>query len=273
MVKTRLNILGIALILYFSGVVYASGTCNILELNSDTMYCKYNRYKVWVSCELKLPILSKSSITSDIGNKDTSSRAYKLDPSASALSCQQSSNDTYSSFKKGFDVGHLTPIDIFDDNIVDALQTNYMTNMVPQASSFNRTGAWKRTETLTECYRDDEELTILAGILVGNNTSNDHYADSHQVIQTPDHLWKLIFLHESQKYDLWIIPNHDSSKAKNLPEFRQNIDVLLQSLKSEHGSRYNLVVEEISNIRALVSPGESGRKELVYNSNCHKRKG
>ncbi|MEZ8282124.1 DNA/RNA non-specific endonuclease [Vibrio splendidus] len=104
-------------------------------------YCSYDRFSVWLSCSQKAATLSMALIGTDNGSENTSNRRYFLDETAKKIQCQQSSKNTYSSSVKGYDVGHLIAIVHFDDNQIEANQTNVMVNMVPQAKSFNRNGA------------------------------------------------------------------------------------------------------------------------------------
>lgn len=218
---------------------------------TNTAYCEYERFSVWLSCKQNAAVLSMAKIGPDQGNDNTTNRSYFLDESATALSCQQSSDKTYASQQKGYDVGHLIPIDHFDDNQAQALQTNTMVNMVPQAKSFNRNGAWKKTESLTECYRDEESLTpltVFAGVIYGNDSSNDFYTQSHGLPETPDYLWKLIYSPKANKYDLWVMKNSDDSKASTLSTSRRTIESLIELLNGENGIHYSPVISELLKI-------------------------
>lgn len=48
-------------------------------VNPKFIQCDYKKYSVIVSCSLKLPLMSWTSIDKDIGDVDTSSRNYRLD--------------------------------------------------------------------------------------------------------------------------------------------------------------------------------------------------
>lgn len=238
----------------------------------DVAHCTYERFEVWLSCEQKAAVLSMAEIAVDKGSENTSNRNYFLDESAAALSCQQTSDDSYASHHKGFDVGDLIAIDHFDDNKSQALQTNTMVNMVPQATSFNRNGAWKKTESLTECYRDDEHLaplSVYAGAIYGNNASNDFYTQSHGLPETPDFLWKLIYSRKANQYDIWVMANSNASKAATLPSSRRTIASLMKILADEKEAHYQPVIEILSNIKAL-SPEHI---EIKNNPRCRRRIG
>jgi endonuclease G len=239
---------------------------------NDIAYCSYKRFDVWLACRQRGAILATAELGPDSGSEDTSNRNYFLDQTASELACQQWSDSTYASHHKGYDVGHLIAIDHFDDSYVDALETNVMVNMVPQATSFNRNGAWKKTESLTECFRDEKSygsLTIYAGVIYGNDISNDYYSVSHGLPNTPDYLWKLIFFNRINSYDLWVMSNKDESTAKTLSQSRRTIDSLIQTLEGEGESYYNPVIFELLKIR-VKKPKQI---ELKNNSHCRQRIG
>jgi endonuclease G len=244
----------------------------VKSTSTNIAYCEYERFSIWVSCQQKAALLSMAQIDIDNGKEDTSSRKYYLDESASKLDCQQTSDKTYASQKKGFDVGHLIAIDHFDDNKIQALQTNTMVNMVPQAESFNRNGAWKKTESLTECYRDDVELTpltVLAGVIFGNDPSNDFYSQSHGLPETPDYLWKLIYSATSKSYDLWVMKNSNESKTSTLPMSRRTISSLITLLEGENEQHYIPVIAELLKI-SVKNPEQI---ELKNNPKCRGRIG
>ena len=117
--------------------------------------CTYARFTTWLSCDQRATVMSFHSLGADTGSADTRSRSYKVDDDPALVGCQQSSSNTYASVLRGYDVGHMSAINHFDDNQAAALETNHMTNLLPQASSFNQRGAWRETEKLVECYRDE----------------------------------------------------------------------------------------------------------------------
>jgi endonuclease G len=248
-----------------------NANCVKAEVN-NIAFCEYSRFSVWLSCTQKAAVLSMAKIGVDTGSESTKSRNYFLDESAKTLSCQQTSDATYASHTKGFDVGHLIAIDHFDDNKSQALETNTMVNMVPQAKSFNRNGAWKKTESLTECYRDDPELTplsVYSGVIYGNDTSNDFYSQSHGLPETPDFLWKLLYSESSNKYDLWIMENADTSTVSTLRNSRRSIDSLITNLEGENELHYLPVISEL----LKISVREPEQIELINNPQCRRRIG
>lgn len=98
-----------------------------------------------------------------------------------------------------------------------------MTNILPQAANMNR-GAWKRTETITECYRDIDELLIIGGVIWGKNRKNDYFTKSHGVA-TPEAFWKLI-VRGKDRVIAWIVPNTQAAKYKQLDAYLVSVEEL-----------------------------------------------
>ena len=247
--------------------------CIKSENYPNTAECSYEAFKVLLSCKHNAAVLSiAENVGEDNGNKNTSSRNYKLDETASALNCQQKTSARYASVNSDYDVGHLTAIDLFDYDKTIALQTNVMTNMIPQASSFNRSGSWKRTETLAECYRDEEgyaPIQVLSGVIFGNDTTNDLFSVSHDLPSTPDYLWKLIYSESMGIYDAWVMPNANTSKASTLHSSRRTLISLITLLNAQNDSAYKPTLDflkKIQNTKPVF-------KELNWNARCHQRRG
>ena len=133
-------------------------------------------------------------------------KSFHIDPNV-ASSCQQLSAKTYKKKGQRYDRGHLVPANHLDYSKVAIRQSNFMTNILPQAANMNR-GAWLLTEEITECYRDIDELLIIGGVLWGNNPNDDFFTESHGV-KTPDAFWKVII--RNDRTIAWIIPNNAES--------------------------------------------------------------
>ena len=91
-------------------------------------------------------------------------KSFHVDPNVSS-SCQQLSAKTYKQKGQRYDRGHLVPANHLDYSKVTIRQSNFMTNILPQAANMNR-GAWLLTEEITECYRDIDELLIIGVYVV-----------------------------------------------------------------------------------------------------------
>ena len=130
-------------------------------------------------------------------------------------SCQQTSTKSYQEPEQRYDRGHLVPANHLDYSKKAIKQSNYMTNILPQAANMNR-GAWLLTEEITECYRDIDELLIIGGVIWGYNPDDDFYIGSHGV-GTPDYFWKVIVRNNS--VIAWIVPNVGTATRKCLDSY------------------------------------------------------
>ena len=171
----------------------------------------YEGFTVWLDCKERAPIKFRYNAQRDNGN----AKRYKkflLDPGVPA-ECQQTSTASYG---KGYDRGHQVPANHLDFSEKAIMQSNYMTNILPQTSQMNR-GAWLVTEEIIECYRDIDELLVLGGVVWGNSSENDLFLETHGV-RTPAAFWKVIIRGSagSEKVIAWIVPNTKDAGKKNI---------------------------------------------------------
>lgn len=199
----------------------ASSTTNNTGGNKSSGILKlnYSGFSLWIDCAERAPVRFMYNVQHDTGNvkrKDD----FSLDPDFPA-ECQQSSAAAYGA---GYDRGHQVPANHMDYSELSITQTNYMTNILPQAKNMNR-GAWYQTELITECYRDIDELLIVGGVIWGNNTENDLFVRSHGV-RTPDAFWKVIIrgVGQDERAIAWIVPNDQSAVINNLDKYLVSVD-------------------------------------------------
>ena len=250
--------------LLFTPVAFAACTMDTPQV--DMAECHYQQYSVWLSCEQNSTIMSWHTVDTDSGNEDTRSRNYKIDTDPNLVDCQQSSADTYGN---GYHVGHLAAINHFDEDTDIALETNFMTNLLPQIGSFNSSGAWRQSEKLVECYRDEPlaPLEVYVGPLFGQDPSNDIFSISHDLPQTPDFYWKVVYSPSQDEYDAWLMPNHKDAKASKLPSYRRSLRSLITVLRNENEDYYTPVIEKFKSIR---NQGAT-QIELKWKSVCNDR--
>jgi endonuclease G len=187
-------------------------TGKILELN-------YEGFTVWLDCEKRGAVKFRYNAQHDTGNAKRSDSFY-LDPNIPA-ECQQTTDKAYG---QKYDRGHLTPANHLDSSEKAIKQTNFMTNILPQAANMNR-GAWLATEEIIECYRDIDELLVIGGVIWGNNAADDYFVQSHGV-KTPDSYWKVIVRGKGQdeRAIAWIVPNSQDAKRANLDSYLVTVD-------------------------------------------------
>lgn len=171
----------------------------------------YEGFTVWLDCARRGAVKWRYNAQHDQGNaaRDDS---FRLDPSV-PKECQQTSATAYG---KGYDRGHQVPANHLDASQVAIKQSNYMTNILPQAANMNR-GAWLLTEEIVECYRDIDELLVLGGVLWGDNPKDDYFVKSHGV-ETPDAFWKVVVRGKGQAI-AWIVPNSAKATADTLDSY------------------------------------------------------
>ena len=108
-----------------------------------------------------------------------------------------------------------------DSSTVSIKESNYMTNILPQAASMNR-GAWLLTEEIVECYRDVESLYVTGGALYLD--SMPHTFESHGLEVIPSHYWKLI--QREDRVIAWVIPNTNEAKRSTLDSYLVSVKEL-----------------------------------------------
>ncbi len=167
----------------------------------------YEGFTVWVDCSKRGAVMFQYTTDKDGGSFKRKS-SFTLDPGVPAH-CQQRSGKTYKHSGVRYDRGHLVPANHFDHSKTAIAQTNFMTNILPQAANMNR-GAWLLTEEIVECYRDIEPLKVIGGVIWGNDPSDDFWLNSHGVA-TPDAYWKVVIAGE--RVIAWIVPNSPDAKS------------------------------------------------------------
>ena len=171
----------------------------------------YPGFTLWMDCAQRGAAAAYYEVGRDTGNI-TTGHEFRFD--ANHRDCQQTSKKTYrrqENAQDQYDRGHLVPANHLDAD-EDSYKASYtMTNVVPQNRRLNRKGgAWRKTEDLIECWRDDAPLRIWIGVLWGYDAANDHFVESHG-ITTPDAFVKLVYRpstsSEEGKVIAWFLPN------------------------------------------------------------------
>ena len=183
----------------------------------------YGGFKLLYDCDLKSAIRFEYKLDKDTGNFSRPS-TFTFDTNLSKNCGQQLSTNSYASVVSGWDRGHLVASNHMDYDSAYLLSANYMTNIVPQLSSFNQ-GLWKETENITECYRDLAPVQVIGGVIY-SDASNDFFITSHG-IKSPDFFWKTLITTDSNNQIetiSWLFPNQNG--LTNLNSFIVSIDEL-----------------------------------------------
>ncbi|MDE0173695.1 MAG: DNA/RNA non-specific endonuclease [Defluviicoccus sp.] len=160
---------------------------------ADLVRVDYPGFTLWLDCAQRGAVLARYQLALDTGNIDTK-HGFRLDEDH--RDCQQASTSTYRRPKDAgdkYDRGHIVPANHLDDDEEAYRASYFMTNVVPQHRKLNRKGgAWRKTEDLIECWREEGPLEIWIGVLWGTDEANDHFVRSHG-IATPDAFVKLVY--------------------------------------------------------------------------------
>ena len=200
---------------------------------ADTIILDYPGFTLWYDCALGGAVAARYEIGPDTGSLERD-HAFFLDENLPEGCKGQTSTDTYASVPNApddYDLGHLVPANHLDDRKDAIAASNVMTNITPQQSSFNRTGAWRKTEKLIECWRDEADkgpLIIWIAVVWGTDASNDHFIQSHGIV-TPDRFMKLVFRPVTGEVVAWNFPNakiRSGDTAKYLATPAEVVDAL-----------------------------------------------
>ncbi len=170
----------------------------------------YNGFRLIYDCTDRTALHYRYTLQADTGSAARPS-AFTFDTTLPAGCLQQTSTASYESVHPGYDRGHLVMSNHMDSDSALIRRANYMTNIVPQVSGFNR-GIWLEAETVAECYRDLAPVQVYGGVVHGDTASdtNDFYLSSHG-IRTPEFMWKALITTDpatgAQKAIAWLIPN------------------------------------------------------------------
>jgi endonuclease G len=202
----------------------SSWPANPAVASNSLLRLDYEGFSVWLDCKERAPIKFRYNAQRDAGNEPRKEN-FSFDPAVSR-DCQQLSTKAYGN---GYDRGHQVPANHLDYSAVAIKQSNFMTNILPQASSMNR-GAWLLTEEIVECYRDIEELLVLGGVIWGNNSKDDYFIKSHGV-RTPDAFWKVV-IRGKDNVIAWIVPNSQTATKDQLDRYLVSV-AEIEQLTSE----------------------------------------
>jgi endonuclease G len=204
----------ILLLVLLASQAHAQTPSQILQLN-------YEGYTVWVDCLKRGAVKFQYTLQADIADYPRSSSFY-IDKSV-PRECQQLSTSAYG---LGYDRGHLVAANHMDFSATAVKQSNIMVNVLPQTVAFNR-GAWEKTETISDCYRDIEPLLVIGGVIWGDYQGDDYFLETHGVA-TPDAFWKVIIRGSGadQRAIAWIVPNSGDAYSAALDQYIVSVEEL-----------------------------------------------
>ena len=200
----------------------ASATCFSAEA---IIKLEYDSWTLWYNCDRRGYEAFHYTTVPDTGELERYSSFHQEEKLLGR--CRQTSTSPYS-LPSGSDItydrGHGVHQNIWDHDEDRMKASNSMANIVPQASRLNRWGAWRQTEKLTECWREHGTVEVWGGVVWGNDTSNDHFIQSHGV-DTPDLLWKIL-RYPDGKINAWLMPNDNTPSRDNVDNYLIHPDVI-----------------------------------------------
>lgn len=145
---------------------------------------QFSGFTVWIDCELRAAVVFHYLAEADSGSFRRHG-SYLTDPTVSD-DCQALSSGTFQAHvpegAPAYDVGHQVPANHFDGSAASILETNYWTNLLPQTASMNR-GAWRLTEDIVECLRDEVPTEVWGGRNLGRERGGRFFSG---VARNPD---------------------------------------------------------------------------------------
>lgn len=191
--------------------LFPAGELAIPTQQSDRLVTvDYGGFRLLYDCSQRTALRYEYVLTTDTGTLARPSN-FTFDTLLPTSCLQQTSTGTYASVVPGWDRGHLVTSNHMDYNADYLKRANFMSNVVPQVSTFNQ-GIWLDAENVAECYRDIAPLRVVGGV-VYDDTSNDDFLQSHG-IATPDWFWKAIVTTDpasgTTRAIAWRIPNRNN---------------------------------------------------------------
>lgn len=158
----------------------------------------------------KVPLYSAELLTKDrFSGKNKRVNAFKADPSLNTG--QRAELDDYD---KDYDRGHMSPFEDSKWNSAAALQTFYLSNMVPQNLHLNR-GLWRSIENRTRAYATSSKNGIY--VITGPIFAAGHKEIGPNKVGVPTSVYKILIDKESRQGVAYLVPN-ESPLAGVTPE-------------------------------------------------------
>jgi len=159
-----------------------------------------------------------------------------------------------------FDRGHLVPANHMDSDVTAIYESNYMTNILPQAANMNR-GAWLQSEELIECFREQEDLYVLGGAVYDTNYKRYNWFKQTHYVDNPSYFWKIIkaqtiYPETGHMLALWMPNSEDAVRAQldsyvvSIAQLETNLAQFGQAQKFD----VSAAVKKIKPTKAWVSP-------------------
>jgi len=192
----------------------------------------YSGFEVWLDCARNAAYRFEYMAYNDCGSLPRHA-GFKRDPNFSK-SCQQKNGKAYKATEGvAFDRGHLVPANHLDGDATAIMQSNYMTNILPQAALMNR-GAWLQTEEIIECWRVKEPLHVVGGAIFDDSSPRHAWFKESHNVDNPTYFWKVVtastLFPEDNNRIAWLLPNLETAKRDQLDKYLVSISELEAAL-------------------------------------------
>lgn len=172
-------------------------------------------FAIGFSTQMRVPLFVVQKLTAENVTAPTQleSASFKIDPRF-PKEAQAALSDYVNS---GFDRGHMAPFEDHNHDADAALETMFMTNVIPQNSSNNR-GIWRVLETQVRNMTLDGDIYVITGPIFEGQLN---FIGASQ-IPIPTRLFKIIIIPKTKTAITYIIPNA-SVPSSSLPMFISSI--------------------------------------------------
>lgn len=184
-----------------------------VPLTDTTLLCRIN-YVVNHDNSKKVAAYSAELLLQDYSTgKNKRVNAFKADPDLHPS--VRAELEDYNQETDNYDRGHLTPYEDSKYNSVAALQTFYLSNMVPQDLHMNR-GVWRAIENRTRQYAREHETGVY--VVTGPVFSGPRRTIGNGVA-VPDYLFKVIIDKEHYQGVAYVVPNRGPLRGEKPMNF------------------------------------------------------
>ena len=191
LIKSWIFLLGIVFLGHinlYSQSYKPTNTGELIEHKYYTLsYIEEHEQAEWVHY-----LLTKEMIEGPAKRKDN----FKADP---LVSTGSASPKDY--VKSGYDRGHLAPAADMKIDDVSMSESFYMTNMSPQAPSFNRAG-WKKIEALVRSWATQADIYVTVGGILTKDLKK-----IGEGVSVPEYFYKIIFNPKNKTVIAFYTPN------------------------------------------------------------------
>lgn len=217
-----------AALLTLSSAAYAANTaCDHLvaygyptvNLTNTTDLCRL-AYFVKHNNDKKVPAYSAEYLTIEAVNNKGVERLnlFKADPDLPV-----GSKAELSDYNKDYDRGHMTPFEDADANTASAMQSFYLSNMVPQDLHLNR-GLWKALENRTREYAKNSKNGIY--VITGPVFIGTIKTIGTNKVNVPTKVFKIIIDKETNQGIGFLVPNESPAKGVKFTAFAVPISTI-----------------------------------------------